>query len=408
MRRIYFDHSATTPVHPDVAVSMMEYMTEKFGNPSSVHFFGRETRKAVDEARAKVAALIVAEPNEIFFTSGGTESDNLALKGVAYANRKKGNHIITTAIEHPAILHTCEYLAKQGFEITYLPVDKYGMVSIDSVKASITDQTILISVMFANNEVGTIQPIQEIGKLAREKGIYFHTDATQVAGNFPINVKEDNIDLLTLSGHKFNAAKGAGALYVRRGVRVEALQHGGGHERNMRAGTENVPGIVGLGKAAEIAKQTMDAKVANMLRLRDKLIAGVMDNIPHTQLNGHPTKRMPGNANFSFRFIEGESLLLNLDLKGIAASSGSACSSGSLDPSHVLLAMGLTHEVAHGSLRLTLGLGNTEADVDYCLEVLPSIVQRLRDMSPLYGSAANEQVSNPCSECHCQIDQLQK
>ena len=408
MKKIYFDHSATTPVHPEVAVSMMEYMTEKFGNPSSVHFFGRETRKAVDEARGKLAALLAAEPNEIFFTSGGTESDNLALKGVAYANRKKGNHIITTAIEHHAILHTCEYLAKQGFKITYLPVDKYGMVSVDSVKAAITDQTILITVMFANNEVGTIQPIREIGKLAREKGIYFHTDATQVVGNYPINVKEDNIDLLTLSGHKFNAAKGAGALYVRRGVRVEALQHGGGHERNMRAGTENVPGIVGLGKAAEIAKHAMKEKVANMQKLRDKLIAGVMETIPHTQLNGHPTERMPGNANFSFYFIEGESLLLNLDLKGIAASSGSACTSGSLDPSHVLLAMGLTHEVAHGSLRLTLGLGNTEADVDYCLEVLPGIVQRLRDMSPLYGSAAHEQVSNPCSDCHCQIANLQK
>lgn len=400
MKRIYFDHSATTPVHPEVAAAMMEYMTEKFGNPSSVHLFGRETRKAVDEARAKIADLIDAETNEIFFTSGGTESDNLALKGVAYANRKKGNHIITSAIEHHAILHTCDYLAKQGFVITYLPVDKYGMVSVEDVRNAITDQTILISIMYANNEVGTIQPIREIGQLAREKKVFFHTDATQAVGNYPISVKEDNIDLLTMSGHKFNAPKGVGALYVRRGVRIEAVQHGGGHERNMRAGTENVPGIVALGKAAEVAKRTMGEKILHLQKLRDRLISQVLEKIPFTQLNGHPTQRMPGSANFSFHFIEGESLLLNLDLKGIAASSGSACTSGSLDPSHVLLAMGLTHEVAHGSLRITMGLGNTEEDIDFCLEVLPQIVERLRSMSPLYGSAAAEQVANPCSHCH--------
>lgn len=400
MRRIYFDHSATTPVHPDVAAAMMEYMTDKFGNPSSVHSFGRETRKAVDEARAKVAELIGAEPNEIFFTSGGTESDNLALKGIAYANQKKGNHIITSEIEHHAILHTCEYLAKQGYKITYLPVDKYGMVSPEDVKNAITDQTILITIMFANNEVGTLQPIREIGKLAREKGVYFHTDATQAVGNYPIDVNEDNIDLLTMSGHKFNAPKGVGALYVRRGVRLQALQHGGGHERNMRAGTENVPGIVGLGKAAEIAKRDMSEKVSHLQKLRDKLITRILETIPYTQLNGHPTQRMPGSVNFSFHFIEGESLLLNLDLKGIAASSGSACTSGSLDPSHVLLAMGLTHEVAHGSLRITMGRGNTEEDVDYCLQVLPEIVERLRSMSPLYGTAAQNPVENPCSHCH--------
>jgi cysteine desulfurase len=400
MKRIYFDHSATTPVHPEVVATMMEYLTDKFGNPSSVHSFGRETRKAVDEARTKVADLIGAEPNEIFFTSGGTESDNLALKGVAYANRKKGNHIITSAIEHHAILHTCEYLAKQGFQITYLPVDQYGVVSVDDVKNAITDQTILISIMFANNEVGTIQPIREIGKLAREKKIFFHTDATQTVGHWPINVKEDNIDLLTMAGHKFNAPKGVGALYARRGVRLESLQQGGAHERNVRAGTENVPGIVALGKAAEIAKRDMNQQIAHLQGLRDKLISRVLETIPYTQLNGHPSQRMPGSANFSFHFIEGESLLLNLDLKGIAASSGSACTSGSLDPSHVLLAMGLTHEVAHGSLRITMGLGNTEADVDYCLEVLPEIVARLRSMSPLYGAAASEQIANPCSHCH--------
>lgn len=400
MRKIYFDHSATTPVHPEVAADMLEYMTEKFGNPSSIHVFGREARKAVDAARAKVAALIGAEPNEIFFTSGGTEADNLAIKGVAFANRKKGNHIITSGIEHHAILHTCEYLEKQGFQVTYLPVDQYGMVSLEDVKQAITDKTILISIMYANNEVGTIQPIAEIGKIAKEKGIYFHTDAVQAVGNYPINVKEDHIDLLTMSGHKFNAPKGVGALYIRRGVRLEAVQHGGAHERNMRAGTENVPGIVGLGKAAEIAKNDLAEKMAHLKQLRDKLISGIMEKVPHTQLNGHPTQRMPGNVNFSFHFIEGESLLLNLDLKGIAASSGSACTSGSLDPSHVLLAMGLTHEVAHGSLRITMGRGNTEADIDYCLEVLPEIVERLRSMSPLYGSAAMTAVANPCSECH--------
>lgn len=400
MKRIYFDHSATTPVDCEVANLMVEYMTNKFGNPSSVHSFGRETRKAVDEAREKVATLLGATSNEIFFTSGGTESDNLALKGVAYGNRRKGNHIITTAIEHHAILHTCEHLESQGFSITYLPVDEYGMIRMDDLKQAITEKTILISIMFANNEVGTIQPIKEIGQLAREKGIYFHTDAVQAVGSVPINVKDLNIDLLTLSGHKFHGPKGSGALYIRRGVRIEAIQHGGGHERNMRAGTENVPGIVGLGKAAEIAKMEMDNKIAHTSRLRDKLIAGVMQNISHTKLNGHPTQRMPSNANFSFLFVEGESLLLNLDLKGIAASSGSACTSGSLDPSHVLLAMGMTHEVAHGSLRLTLGRGNTEAEVDYCLEVLPVIVERLRQMSPLWNDDDGPKPLNPCSNCH--------
>lgn len=400
MKRIYFDHSATTPVDKNVADLMMQYMLDKFGNPSSVHGFGREARKAVDEAREKVAALLNAEPNEIFFLSGGTEADNLALKGIALANRKKGNHIITSSIEHHAVLHTCEFLQKQGFEITYLPVDEYGMIRLEDLKNAITDKTILISIMFANNEVGTIQPIKEIGAIAREKGIYFHTDAVQAVGSYPIDVKEQQIDLLSLSGHKFHGPKGIGVLYIRRGVKLEALQHGGGHERNMRAGTENVPGIVGLGKAAEIARQEMQAKITSLSGFRDKIIKEVLSKIPDTKLNGHPTQRLPGNVNLSFLFIEGESLLLNLDLKGIAASSGSACTSGSLDPSHVLLAMGLSHEVAHGSLRVSLGRDNTEEEVDYFLAVLPEIIQRLRDMSPLYGASAQTKVTNPCNECH--------
>lgn len=398
MKKIYFDHSATTPVDSDVASLMMEYMTEKFGNPSSIHSFGREVRKSVDEAREKLARLIGANANEMFFTSGGTEADNLALKGIAFANRKKGNHIITTSIEHHAILHTCEYLEKQGFTVTYLPVDENAMVRLEDVEQAITDKTILISVMFANNEVGTIQPIKEIGKLAREKGIYFHTDAVQATGNYPIDVKEYNIDLLTLSGHKFHGPKGIGALFVRRGVKIDAVQHGGGQERSLRAGTENVPGIVGLGKAAEIAMRDMEKKVAHVTALRDKLIKGIMSKVPDVKLNGHPVQRMPGSANFSFMYVEGESLLLNLDLKGIAASSGSACTSGSLDPSHVLLAMGLTHEVAHGSLRISLGRGNTEEEIDYCLEILPEIVERLRSMSPL-SAASQMSPSNPCNHC---------
>lgn len=399
MRRIYFDHSATTPVDKEVAAAAVEYMTEKFGNASSIHAFGREARKAVDEAREKVAALIGATANEIFFTSGGTEGDNLAIKGVAFANRKKGNHIITSAIEHHAVLHTCEYLEKLGFTVTYLPVDEYGMVRAEDVKNAITDKTTLITIMLANNEVGTIQPVKEIGRIAREKGVFFHTDAVQAVGNYPIDVQAMNIDLLTMSGHKFHAPKGIGALYVRRGVRIEAVQHGGSHERNLRAGTENVPGIVGLGKAAEIAKRDMTEKTAYLAKLRDRIISEVMAKIPHVKLNGHPTERLPGNANFSFLFVEGESLLLNLDLKGIAASSGSACTSGSLDPSHVLLAMGLTHEVAHGSLRITLGKDNTEEDVEYFLTVLPEILDRLRAMSPLFGESAHTLVNNPCSEC---------
>jgi len=400
VKRIYFDHSATTPVDKNVATSVLEYMTDKFGNASSIHSFGREARRAVEESREKVAALIGATPNEIFFTSGGTEGDNLAIKGVAFANRKKGNHIITSAIEHHAVLHTCDYLEKHGFQITYLPVDEYGMIRLEDLKNAVTDKTILISIMFANNEVGTIQPVKEIGAFAKERGIYFHTDAVQAAGNYPIDVKADNIDLLTMSGHKFYAPKGIGALYIRRGVRIESIQHGGAHERNLRAGTENVPGIVGLGLASEIAKNEMNNRVERISKLRDKIISEVSSNIPHTKLNGHPKLRLPGNVNFSFLYLEGESLLLNLDMKGIGASSGSACTSGSLDPSHVLLAMGLTHEVAHGSLRISLGHDNTEEEVDYFLEVLPEIIDRLRAMSPLYGESAELKPANPCSNCH--------
>jgi cysteine desulfurase len=399
MKRIYFDHSATTAVDPEVAKVVLEYMTGKFGNPSSVHFFGREAHKAVDEARVQVAALLHAEPNEIFFTSGGTESDNLALKGVAYANRKKGNHIITTQIEHHAIFHTCEYLEKQGFKVTYLPVDENAMININDLKNAITDQTILISIMFANNEVGTIQPIKEIGEIAKARGIYFHTDAVQAVGSIPVDVKALNIDLLSLSGHKFHAPKGVGAIYIRKGVRIEAQQLGGAHERNMRAGTENVPGIVGLGKASEIARTEMDQKIKYLTNLRNSLIDGVMKAIPEVKLNGHPETRLPGNVNFSFAYVEGESLLLNLDLKGIAASSGSACTSGSLDPSHVLLAMGMTHETAHGSLRISLGKENTPEDIAYALEVLPPILEKLRSMSPLYGKS-DQRASNPCDFCH--------
>lgn len=386
MKRIYFDHSATTPVDKEVASLMLEYMTDKFGNPSSIHQFGREARKAMDDARQKVADLIGASANEILFLSGGTEADNLAIKGIAYANRKKGNHIITSSIEHHAVLHTCEFLEKEGYEITYLPVNEFGMVSVDDVKKAITDKTILISVMFANSEVGTIQPIKEIGKIAHEKGIYFHSDAVPAVGSYPINVNEYNIDLLTISGHKFHGPKGIGVLYIRRGVKLQALQHGGSHEKNMRAGTENVPGIIGIGKAAEIAKRQLDSKLSHLSYLRDKIINGVLSKIPHVKLNGHPEQRLPGNVNFSIMYLEGESLLLNLDLKNIAASSGSACSSGSLSPSHVLLAMGQSPETAHGSLRITLGRDNTEDEVDYFLEILPEIVTKLREISPLYES----------------------
>ncbi|MFO7295523.1 MAG: cysteine desulfurase NifS [Clostridia bacterium] len=383
-RRIYMDHAATTYTKQEVLEEMMPYFKEVYGNPSSVHSFGREARKAVDLARERTAAALNASPEEIYFTAGGTESDNWAIKGVALANKDRGNHIITTSIEHHAVLHTCQYLEKMGFEVTYLPVDSYGLVDPEQVKEAITDKTILISVMFANNEIGTIEPIKEIGQIARERGIYFHTDAVQAVGQVPIDVKDMNIDLLSLSAHKFYGPKGVGALYIRKGVKLHPFMHGGAQERNRRAGTENVPGIVGLGKAIELATSNLEETSKRLTAMRDRLISGVLNNIEYVRLNGHPTKRLPGNANFSFEFIEGESLLLSLDMKGIAASSGSACTSGSLDPSHVLLAIGLPHEIAHGSLRLTLGDDNTDEDIDYVLEVLPGIVNRLREMSPLF------------------------
>ncbi|MBP2632559.1 MAG: Cysteine desulfurase [Firmicutes bacterium] len=400
MKRIYFDHAATTPTDKTIANAMLEYMTIKFGNPSSVHSFGREVRKEVSEARENIAALINATANEIFFTSGGSESDNFALKGIAFANKNKGNHIITTQIEHHAILHTCQWLEKQGFDVTYLPVDEDGMISLDELKAAITDKTILISIMFANNEVGTIEPIKEIGAIAKERGIYFHTDAVQAVANVEIDVQDMNIDLLSLSGHKFYGPKGIGAIYIRRGVKIQPVQLGGAQERKMRAGTENVPAIVGLGMAAQFAKRDFVEKNAQLIALRDKLIKGIQEQIPDIKLNGHPTKRLPGNVNFSFRYIEGESLLLSLDMKGIAASSGSACTSGSLDPSHVLLAMGLIHEIAHGSLRISLGRDNTEEDIDYTLEVLPQIIARLRSMSPLCAENSMGITSKECKTCY--------
>ncbi len=383
-RFIYLDHAATTYVKPEVLEEMLPYFTEKFGNPSSIYSIGRESKKAVEEARDKVAAALGAESREIFFTGSGTEADNWAIKGAAYANRGKGNHIITTMIEHHALLHTCQYLESEGFEVTYLPVDENGLVSPKQVADAIRPDTILISIMFANNEIGTIQPIAEIGKIAREKGVIFHTDAVQAIGNVHINVKDMNIDMLSLSAHKFYGPKGVGALYIRKGVKVTNFLHGGAQERGRRASTENIAGIVGLGKAIELATANIDSYNKKLIELRDRTIDEVMKKIPYVRLNGDRDKRLPGNVNFSFEFIEGESLLLMLDMKGIAASSGSACTSGSLDPSHVLLAIGLSHEIAHGSLRITFGEDNTHEDVDYLLEVLPDIVGKLREMSPLY------------------------
>lgn len=381
---VYMDYSATTYTKPEVLDEMLPYFTEKFGNPSSIYTFGRRSKSAVEEARGKVAKALGAKQDEIYFTAGGSEADNWVLKGIAFANKNKGNHIITTKIEHHALFETCEYLEKQGFTVTYLNVDEYGMINLDELRNAITDKTILISIMFANNEIGTIQPIEEIGRLAHERGVIFHTDAVQAVGNIEIDVNKMNIDLLSLAAHKFYGPKGIGALYIKKGIRIDNLIHGGGQERKRRAGTENLPGIVGLGKAIELATLDIEGHNKKIIALRDRLLKGIMDTIPHTKLNGHPEKRLPGNINVSFHFIEGESLLLMLDQKGICGSTGSACSSGSLDPSHVLLAIGLPHEIAHGSLRLSLGDGNTEEDVDYVLDELPKIVQRLRDMSPLY------------------------
>ncbi|MGE5541534.1 MAG: cysteine desulfurase NifS [Bacillota bacterium] len=385
MRRVYLDHAATTPVRPEVVEVMKEHMLEVYGNPSSIHSFGREARKALDGAREQVASLIGATPEEIVFTGGGTEADNLAIKGIAEAYAGKGNHIITSAIEHHAVLHTCEYLEKHGHKVTYLPVDSDGMVDPDDVRKAITPETVLISIMMGNNEVGAIQPVKEIGAIARERGVFFHTDAVQATGQIPVNVVDMNIDLLSGSGHKMYGPKGIGIVYIRKGIRVSPVLHGGAHERKRRAGTENVPGIVGLGKAAELTMKELPERQEHLARLRDRLIDGIMERIPDVKLNGHRTKRLPNNCNVSIKYIEGESMLLNLDMHGIAASSGSACTSGSLEPLHVLLAMGVPHEIAHGSLRMTFGKQNSAEDVDYVLEVLPSIVKKLREMSPLYA-----------------------
>lgn len=392
MRKVYLDHSATTPVRREVAKIVSEYMLDRFGNPSSIHSYGQEAKTALEKARSQVADLINADAAEIIFTSGGTEADNLAIMGVAQANATKGNHIITSAIEHHAVLDTCKELEKEGFEVTFLPVDEDGLVSLEDVKKAIKQETILITIMHANNEVGTIEPIEEIGKLAREHGIIFHTDAVQSLGKVPIDVKEMNIDLLTGSGHKIYGPKGTGFLYVRKGIKLKPRAFGGEQERKRRPGTENLPGIVGLGLAAELAGKEMEEERVKQASLRDKLIKGLRESIPYVRLNGHPHQRIPSNVNVSFAYVEGESLLLSLDACGIAASSGSACTSGTLDPSHVLLAMGLTHEMAHGSVRMTLGKDTTEEDIQYVLDNFPAIVERLRMMSPLYYQRQKESV----------------
>ena len=390
-RLIYLDNAATTKTAPEVVEAMLPYFTERYGNPSSVYGFAAANKEVISQQRDVIAQVLGAKGNEIYFTAGGSEADNWALKATAEAYEGKGNHIITTKIEHHAILHTCEYLEKKGFEVTYLDVDEDGVVKLDELKAAIRPTTILISVMYANNEIGTIQPIREIGEIAHEHGILFHTDAVQAFGQVPIHVDECHIDMLSASGHKLNGPKGIGFLYIRTGVKIRSFVHGGGQERKRRAGTENVPGIVGLGAAVKRAADTMAERTGKETELRDYLINRVLDEIPHCRLNGHRTKRLPNNANFSFRFIEGESLLIKLDMKGICGSSGSACTSGSLDPSHVLLAIGLPHEIAHGSLRLTLNEEITKEDIDYVVDSLKEIVGHLREMSPLYEDFINKQ-----------------
>ena len=390
-RYVYMDYAATTYTKPEVLSEMMPYFGKDFGNPSSVHEYGRVAKKAQEEARGKIAAAInAAQENEIYFTSGGTEADNMAIMGAASAS-KKGKHIITSSIEHHAVLHTCQRMEKMGYEVTYLPVDEYGLVRIEDLKAAIRPDTCLITIMFANNEIGTIQPVAEIGRIARENKIIFHTDAVQAAGHEPIDVQSMNIDMLSMSAHKFYGPKGVGALYVRKGVRFDNLMFGGAQERNKRPGTDNVPGIVGMAKALEMACEHMEENNLRLLEMRNRLKEGIMNTIPDVRLNGHELKRLSNNLNFSFSYIEGEALLLSLDLRGIAGSSGSACTSGSLDPSHVLLAIGLKHETAHGSLRLTIGDATTDEDIDYVLAELPPIVQRLRDMSPLYKETEDKE-----------------
>ncbi len=381
---IYFDNAATTAVRPEVFEKMKRYFCDNFGNPSSIYKIARENKNSTENAREQIARVLNADKNEIYFTAGGSESDNWAIKCIAESYSNKGKHIITLSIEHHAVLHTCQYLETKGYDVTYLPVDEYGIVDIDKLKSAIRDDTILITIMAANNEIGSIQPIEEIGKIAHENGIIFHTDAVQAIGHIPIDVKKMNIDLLSLSGHKLYGPKGIGALYIKKGIKINPLIHGGAQERNRRAGTENVAGIVGLGEAIRLINEDMLEELKRLTYLRDKLIDGILKNIPYSRLNGHREKRLPGNVNISFEFVEGESILLLLDMKGICASSGSACTSGSLDPSHVLLSIGLPHEKAHGSLRLTLGRNNTEEEVDYIIKELPPIINRLREMSPLY------------------------
>ncbi len=384
LRKVYMDHGAGMPLDSRVFEAMKPYFMEYYGNPSSSHSSGNSAKEALAASREKVAQLVAAENSrEIIFTSGGTESNNLAIKGVAYRNREKGNHIITTAIEHISVINICKFLQKQGFEVTYVPVDKQGVVDLEKVKAAIKDKTILISVMYANGEIGTIQPIREIGKLAQENSIIFHVDAVAAAGKVPINVKEENVDLLSISSNDMYGPKGVGALYIKKGTKILPIIQGGGQETGLRSGTENVPGIVGMGKAAELAKKEMESEVKRLIGLRGKLITDVLDKIDYSFLNGHPTERLPNNANLRFSYIEGESLILGLDMHGIQVSSGSACTSKTLEPSHVLLAIGLAHEEAHGSLVFTMGKQNMEEDVDYVLEVLPDVVKRLRALSPL-------------------------
>ncbi len=381
---IYLDHAATTPARKEVVEAMMPYFTEKFGNPSSIYSFASDNKKVITDVREKIADSLNTNAQDIYFTAGGSESDNWALKATAEAYKKKGNHIITSKIEHHAILHTCEYLEKNGFEVTYIDVDENGILRLDQLKEAIRPETILISIMFANNEIGTIQPIKEIGAIAKEHGILFHTDAVQAYGQLPIDVEELNIDMLSASGHKLNGPKGIGFLYIRKGLKLRSFIHGGAQERSRRAGTENVTGIVGLGKAVEIAMATMEERTKKETELRDYLITRILAEIPYARLNGDRVRRLPNNVNISFQFIEGESMLIMLDMAGICASSGSACTSGSLDPSHVLLAIGLPHEIAHGSLRMTLGEENTKEEMDYVVDQLKEIVGKLRSMSPLY------------------------
>ena len=383
--KVYLDNAATTMVRKEVVDAMIPAFTTYYGNPSSLHEFAREAEQLLDSARKDVAAVINAKPDEIVFTGGGSESDNMALRGVVSANKKKGKHVITSAVEHHAVLYTLQAMEREGLiDLTILPVDEYAVVSAESVANALRDDTVLVSIMFANNEVGTINPIAEIGKVCRDKGVLFHTDAVQATGHVPIDVVKMNIDLMAISAHKFHGPKGVGALYIRKGVRIPSLIIGGGQEKKRRAGTENVPGIVGLATALKLANEHMAENAVKVGALRDKLLKGIAETIPDVMLIGHPTKRLPNNVNYSIRYIEGESILLMLDINGIAASSGSACTSGSLDPSHVLLAMGLPHEIAHGSLRLTLSEFTTEEEIDYVLDLLPQIIQRLRDMSPLY------------------------